>query len=135
VTRTRATASTPAALGVTYDTGALIAADRRDSVMWTRHLTLLRHGTVPTVPAVVVAQAWRSPRQVALTRLIKGCYQEEFTAATARAVGARAARTRHGDVVDLAVAEGAVHRGDVVFTSDPADLSVAGVPAARILQV
>jgi predicted nucleic acid-binding protein len=103
--------------------------------MWARHHTLLRHGTVPTVPTVVIAQAWRSPRQVALARLIRGCSVEDFTAATARAVGARAARTRHPDIVDLAVADGALRRGDRVFTSDPRDLEVAGVPAARLLLV
>ena len=46
-------------MGVTYDTGALIAADRGERRMWARHRALLALREVPTVPAPVVAQSWR----------------------------------------------------------------------------
>jgi hypothetical protein len=46
-------------MGVTYDTGALIAADRGERRMWARHRALLTLREVPTVPAPVVAQSWR----------------------------------------------------------------------------
>jgi len=37
----------------------------------------------------------------------------------ARAVGRLASRSRHEDVVDLAVVEGALRRRDAIVTSDP----------------
>jgi hypothetical protein len=37
--------------GITYNTTVLIAAERGDRQMWSRHLGLLRLGAVPVVPA------------------------------------------------------------------------------------
>ncbi len=44
-------------MGFTYDTGALIAADRDERRLWARHRALLTRREVPVVPAPV--QAWR----------------------------------------------------------------------------
>ena len=41
--------------GVTYDSGALIAAERGERRIWVRHRALLLRRVVPTVPAPVVA--------------------------------------------------------------------------------
>ena len=41
--------------GVTYDTGALIAADRNNRSMWALHASFLAVGIAPTVPAPVLA--------------------------------------------------------------------------------
>lgn len=80
-------------MGVTYDTGALIAADRGERCVWARHRALLGHREVPTVPAPVVAQSWPgSARQVQLARLLAGCDVEAMDDRQARAVGALAAR-------------------------------------------
>jgi hypothetical protein len=38
-------------MGVTYDAGALVAADRSERRMWARHRALLARREVPTVPA------------------------------------------------------------------------------------
>ena len=45
--------------GVTYDTGALVAAERNDRAMWALHAGFLAEEVVPTVPAPVLAEAWR----------------------------------------------------------------------------
>ena len=122
--------------GVTYDTGALIAADRNDATLLARHEALLRRGVVPTVPAPVLAQAWRKPsRQVTLVRFLRGCRTEPTDEALAKRVGLLAESTTHHDIVDLAVAEGALRRGDVVVTSDPSDIERAGVPKSAIVRV
>ena len=42
--------------GGTYDSGALIAAERGERRMWARHRALLVRRAVPVVPAPVVAQ-------------------------------------------------------------------------------
>ena len=62
-------------MGVTYDTGALIAADRGERRMWARHRALLVRREVPVVPAPVVAQSWRgTSRQVLIARMLTGCH-------------------------------------------------------------
>ena len=67
-------------MGVTYDTGALIAADRGERRVWARHRALLSHREVPTVPAPVVAQSWRgSARQVQLARLLAAARSRSWT--------------------------------------------------------
>src|SRR5260370_15625690 len=56
---------------VTYDTGALVAAERNDRRMWALHAVLLAEEVAPVVPAPVLAEAWRGgPRQASLSRLL-----------------------------------------------------------------
>jgi predicted nucleic acid-binding protein len=109
--------------GVTYDTGALLAAERNDRRMWALHAGFLAEEVVPTVPAPVLAQAWRGgAKQASLTRLLALCQVEPMSEQQARAVGHLARRSRHADVVDLAVVEGALRRQDAVVTSDAGDI-------------
>jgi len=106
--------------GVTYDTGALIAGDRNDRRMWALHVGFIAEEVVPNVAAPVVAEAWRGEsRQASLARMLAGCQIEEMTARQARRVGELAGRANHGDVVDVAVVEGAARRDDdVILTSN-----------------
>jgi hypothetical protein len=109
--------------GVTYDTGALLAAERNDRRMWALHAGFLAEEIVPTVPAPVLAQAWRGgAKQASLSRLLALCVIEPMSKEQARAVGRLASQSRHDDVVDLAVVEGALRRRDAIVTSDPRDL-------------
>jgi hypothetical protein len=108
--------------GLTYDTGALIAADRSHRRLWALHRRALERQIVPTVPAGVLAQAWRNPSQAQLARLLKGCRVEEFEERRAKAAGVACGRAGTSDVVDAAVVVGAAIRSDIVVTSDPADL-------------
>jgi hypothetical protein len=121
-------------MGVTYDTGALIAADRGERRMWARHRALLLRREVPTVPAPVVAQSWRgSNRQVLLTRILSGCEVEALDDTQARSVGALAARAATSDIVDACVVEGALRRRDLVVSSDEGDLqSIATASGSRL---
>jgi hypothetical protein len=56
--------------GVTYDTGALVAAERNNRQMWALHAGYLAEEVIPTVPLVVLylvplSKGWlscRSPR-------------------------------------------------------------------------
>jgi hypothetical protein len=121
-------------MGVTYDTGALIAADRGERRMWARHRALLLRREVPTVPAPVVAQSWRgSNRQVLLARILSGCEVEALDDTQARSVGALAARAATSDIVDACVVEGALRRRDLVVSSDEGDLqSIATASGSRL---
>jgi hypothetical protein len=123
-------------MGVTYDTGALIAADRGERRMWARHRALLGRREVPTVPAPVLAQSWRgSARQVQLARLLAGCGVEALGDGQARAVGAIAARAAATDIVDACVVEGALRRYDLVVSSDPDDLQSIASATGRRLEI
>jgi hypothetical protein len=121
-------------MGVTYDAGALIAADRSERRMWARHRALLARREVPTVPAPVVAQSWRgSNRQVQLARLLAGCYVEVLDDGNARSAGALAARAQTSDIVDACVVEGALRRRDLVISSDSGDLqAIASAVGSRL---
>lgn len=123
-------------MGVTYDTGALVAADRGERRIWARHRALLAIREVPTVPAPVVAQGWRGgSRQALLARLLVGCDIEPLDDDQARSVGTLAARAQTTDVVDACVTEGALRRHDLVVTSDPDDLGAIAAAVGRRLEV
>lgn len=125
--------------GATYDTGALVAAERNDRRMWAIHARLLARGIVPIVPTPVLVEAWRGgPRQANLSRLLALCEIEDLTEERARAAGVLCGGADHDDVVDAVVAEGAVRRDDVVVTSNEADirrLASAAKAALRIVAI
>ena len=77
-------------MGVTYDTGALIAADRGERRMWARHRALLTLREVPTVPAPVVAQSWRGGGRQAL---LSGCWPGATSRRSMTARPAQSARS------------------------------------------
>ena len=121
-------------MGVTYDTGALIAADRNDRAMWALHAGFLAEEVSPTVPAPVVAEAWRGgSRQANLARLLALCSIEDMVGDQAKAVGVLAGKAAHEDVVDVTVVEGALRRGDAVVTSNPTHIrSIADAVRVRL---
>lgn len=121
--------------GVTYDTGALIAAERNDRRMWALHAGLLAEEVVPVVPAPVLAEAWRGgPRQASLARLLAMCDVEEMSVQQARDVGVLAGKAGHDDIVDVTVVEGAARRGDAVVTANRSHIEkIAAATGKKIL--
>ena len=108
--------------GVTYDAGALIAAEQGSRSMWTLHRRLLERGVRPTLSTVVLGQVWRGGPQVKLSRLLGGCRIAPLSESEARYAGAALAASRTDDVIDAAVVVTALARKDLVVTSDPDDL-------------
>ncbi len=105
--------------GVTYDTGALVAAERNNRQMWALHAGYLAEEVLPAVPAPVLAEAWRGgSRQASLSRLLRMCDTEPMSGELARNVGVLAGKSDHDDIVDVSVVEGALRRGDAVVTSN-----------------
>jgi hypothetical protein len=121
--------------GLTYDTGALIAAETGDVGLWALHAETLARDVRPVVPTPVLAQAWRGGPQHNLVRLLKGCVVEAFAENAARDVGRLLAASKTADIVDAAVVVSALLRGDVVVTSDPGDLRVLADALAVRLDV
>jgi hypothetical protein len=123
-------------MGVTYDTGALNAADRGDRRQWARHRALLSRREVPTVPAPVVAQSWHGgSRQALLARLLTGCDIEALDDQQARSVGSLAARAATTDIVEACVVEGAMRRHDLIVSSDEGDLKAIAAAIGRHLEI
>lgn len=121
-------------MGATYDTGALIAADRNDRAMWALHAGFLAEEVTPTVPAPVLAEAWRGgSRQANLARFLALCTVEDMDDERAKAVGVLAGKSSHHDIVDVAVVEGAIRRRDAIVTSNPTHMhAIADAVRARL---
>ena len=120
--------------GVVYDAGALVAADRNDRSLWADHRVRLEAGVVPVVPAPVVAQVSRSPRQAQLRRLLRGCEVLALDESTAHAVGRLLGRSGTVDVVDGTVVTIAIAKRAQIVTSDPDDVSLlASAAGARLV--
>jgi hypothetical protein len=126
-----------ATTGLTLDTGALLALDHPSKAlaMQARLDEARRRGGTICIPAEVVAQAWRSPRQARLARLLKSSDIDiaVMTLTVARAVGLICADADHSDVVDVHVVLCARQRQHAVVTSDPHDIARVDPAVPRIL--
>lgn len=109
-------------MSVVYDAGVLIAGERSDRELWAEHRVRLEGGMVPITTAPVVGQVSRSPRQVQLRRLLRGCDVAAFECEQAHEVGALLARAGGSDVVDAHVVLTAAASGATVLTSEPDDI-------------
>ncbi len=121
---------------ITFDTGALIAIERRSRRMQALLEEIDRREWQVAVPAGAVAQAWRGgPRQARVAALLSDERTEvvPLDDPAARAFGLLCGRSGHADVVDVSVALCARQRNLHVVTSDPEDLRA--VDDALILHV
>lgn len=107
---------------IVYDSGVLIAADKNVRRVWAEHRVRLEAGVVPLVPAPVLAQASRSPAQVQMRRLLRGCEVVHFDETAAHEAGSLLAKTRTADVVDASVAVLGARAGADVVTDDADDI-------------
>lgn len=120
--------------GVVYDAGALVAAERSDRRLWAEHRVRLEAGMVPVVPAPVVAQVSRSPRQAQLRRLLRGCEVLSLDASMAHAVGRLLGRSGTADIADATVVTAAIAMQAQIVTSDRDDVSrLADAAGARLV--
>ena len=109
--------------GVTYDAGALIAADHNDRRMVGPPRRLARRRGLPQSSAAVLAEAWRGgSRQASLARFLALCSREPMSEQQAKSVGVLAGKADHDDIVDVAVVEGAIRRQDAIVTSNHSDI-------------
>ncbi len=121
--------------GITYDAGALIAAERGVESVWLLHRRLLERELRPTLPTVVLGQVWRGGPQAQLSRFMRGCRIEPLTEQQARAAGEALAASNGHDLVDAAVVISALARNELVVSSDPVDLRRIASAIGRELTV
>jgi len=128
--------SAGATTGLTLDTGVLLALDHpaKGVAMQARLEAARRRGATICIPAEVVAQAWRSPRQARLARLLKSPDIDiaVMTLTVARSVGLICADTGHDDVVDVHVVLCARQRHHAIVTTDPRDIARIDPAVPRI---
>jgi predicted nucleic acid-binding protein len=122
--------------GLTFDTGALIALERRTQRIWEIYRTAMRDAVPITVPVAVVVEWWRGRTDVR-ERILAGVRVEALHTALALAAGEAMASAKSASVVDAVVMASAAQRGDVVYTSDTADLEKLRrhFPEVRVLGV
>jgi predicted nucleic acid-binding protein len=122
--------------GITFDTGALIALERRAQ----RARKVLERATEQkvriTVPAAVVTEWWRSRSDIR-ERILAGVRVEPLSESLAKVAGEALAAVRGATPIDAIVMASAAQRGDVVYTADVADLErLAGYfRAVRVLGI
>jgi hypothetical protein len=122
--------------GLTFDTGALIALERRTQRIWNVYRTAM-HDRIPvTVPVAVVIEWWRG-RTDDRERILGGVRVEPLHLALARAAGEALASVKSASAVDAVVMASAALRGDTVYTSDVGDLEKLRryFPTVRVLTV
>ena len=105
-----------------YDAGVFVAAERNQRDVWADHRARLELGLIPQTTAPVVAQVSRSPRQVQLRRMLRGCDVVGFAPDDTHEVGALVGKASTSDVVDAHLAIVASRRQAAVLTSDVEDL-------------
>jgi predicted nucleic acid-binding protein len=108
--------------GLTLDTGALIAFERGDARMRSLVAAASRGERALVVPTPALAEAWRGGNTRWLNELLTAAVVEPADERLARLAGEVLARTATSDAVDALVAVSAAQRGDIIATSDPADL-------------
>jgi predicted nucleic acid-binding protein len=104
--------------GVTFDTGVLIALERRHAGA----LALLRACRMSrasiTIPAGVVAEWWRGAHRA----LLDVGSVEPLSPQLAERAGELLAETKGSNAIDATVVASAAQRGDVIVTGDAGDL-------------
>lgn len=95
---------------IVYDTGALLAAERRNPDFLALHDELTAARIRPIVPVVVLAQALRDGPQHQISRVLKACDILPDDQHLGRAAGVACAAASTSDVVDAIV--DAIRRSD-----------------------
>jgi hypothetical protein len=109
--------------GLVYGVGALHAAARGDRMMWALHRAALSNGIVPVIPAVAVAEAYRTEaRGDRIAELLDGTEVEPFSSEAARRSGELAARCDTTELATIAVIELADRRNCAVVAQRQAVL-------------
>jgi predicted nucleic acid-binding protein len=122
--------------GATYDTGMLIAIDRRKPRALAVHEWLHEERIPVSVPWIVVAEFWRgrTDRRDALLRSVD---IEAPTIELAQTAGIALGAVKGASLADAIVMASAALRGNAVYTGDIDDLSRIQLhfPGVRLLAV
>lgn len=118
---------------IVYDAGALIAAAKNDRTFVRQHFRLLGRGTIPLVPAGVLAQSWDPrPSAAVLHRVLRGCRVLPLTGAAVKAAAHLCQENHSSDVVDASVVLASIAYEDApILTDDLGDIRSLAACANR----
>ena len=106
----------------TFDTGMLIALERRKARATEALRAIVRRGLLPVVPAAVYAEWWRGRSDVR-EEILAMVIVEDMPWPLCRAAGEALGAVRGASLADAVVmASAALRGGGVVYTSDVDDL-------------
>lgn len=119
-----------------FDTGAMIALERRDLRMSKRVLRLRESGGAIIVPTPVLGEWWKG-RSDWREKILAPLIVEPLDARLAKTAGEATAAIRGATLIDAIVMASAARAGAVVYTSDFDDLTRlrAFFPGVRVLAV
>jgi predicted nucleic acid-binding protein len=108
---------------ITFDTGVLIALERRKQVAWDLLLSAERRGIRAVAPQPIVVEWWRG-RSDWRERILGTVRVEPLTDALAKLAGEAIAHVKGATAIDAVVmASASLRGGGAVYTSDVRDLS------------
>lgn len=106
----------------TFDTGMLVALERRKPRATEAFRAITQRGFLPVVPAVVHAEWWRGRTDIR-EEIAAAVLFEDSPATLCRAAGVALGAVPRSTLADAFVmASAALRGGGVVYTSDPVDL-------------
>lgn len=121
---------------ITFDTGALIALERRKERAMKVYVHAKERGFVVATPNVTIAEWWRgrSDRREAVWG---GLLVEPPSDETVKLAGLALGKVRGATAVDAIVAAFAAQRTGIIYTSDVTDFQSlsAFFPALRVLAI
>jgi predicted nucleic acid-binding protein len=121
--------------GITFDTGALVALERRRQRMKEIVERALAKDQPITVPADVVGEWWRGRTDLRET-ILASVDVEPLSETLAKRAGEALAAVDGSTLVDAIVMASAASRGDIVYSSDVEDLEKLRrhFPGVRVLR-
>ncbi|HYQ42551.1 MAG TPA: PIN domain-containing protein [Polyangiaceae bacterium] len=106
----------------TFDTGMLIALERRKQRATEAFRNIVRRGFLPIVPAVVYVEWWRG-RSTIREEILAAVVVEDMPPSLCRAAGKALGAVKGSTLADAVVmASAALRGGGIVYTSDVDDL-------------
>jgi predicted nucleic acid-binding protein len=121
---------------ITFDTGALIALERRKERAMKVYVHAKERGLVIATPNVTIAEWWRG-RSDRREEVWRGLLVEPPSDDTVKLAGLALAKARGATAVDAIVAAFAVQRTGIVYTSDVGDFQAlhSFFPALRVFAI
>jgi len=121
---------------ITFDTGAIIALERRKDRAMKVYTHAKERGFVVATPNVTVAEWWRG-RTDGREAVWRGLLVEPASDETVRLAGVALGKVRRATTVDAIVAAFAVQRTGILYTGDVDDFRALGTffPALRVFAI
>ena len=124
-------------MNFTFDTGMLIALERRKRRATEAFRAIVHRGFLPVVPAIVYVEWWRGRTDIR-EEILAAVVIEDMPPLLCRAAGEALGAVKGSSIADaIVMASAALRGGGIVYTTDPDDLTRLSrhFPTVRVLPV